>query len=94
MNQAAATLDIDIVFTPAAKAVERGQSFQLTPPLRPYLLSVHQWDMVNIPPCSTPFVVASRQWTLSRNAARLVILLDLVVDSRPGLAAVPIQPGT
>lgn len=78
-------IGVHILFTPAAKAVQRGPTFQASPQHRQLLWNVQVGDTVRTPPCSEAFLVIARQWTMEPEVMRLDVILDLLEDPKPSL---------
>lgn len=74
---------VRILFTPAAKAVQRAPTFQLPPDLRQLLFQLQVGDIVDTPPCTEAFVVTSRQWTIKEDLVELAVILDLLQEREP-----------
>lgn len=77
---------VRILFTPAAKAVQRVPTFQGAPGLLQQAWQIQVGDIVHTPPCTEPFVVISRQWTLASDSLSLDVILDLLQE--PTLSSV------
>lgn len=80
------SLMLDVRLSPAAAAVWRQPSLQVTPQLQSLLLHVQLADMVVLPPCNSTFVVVFRTWTIQRDSMTLQVTLDLASD-QPTLTA-------
>jgi hypothetical protein len=83
-----AEINLSITYTERAAAVLQGARPVVTPELRSTLLSIQQWDLVRIHPCTTPLLVFSRQWSIEEHSIGLQLLLDLLPDDQPVLTVV------
>jgi len=82
------TLNVRIAFTPAAKAVQRQPTFQVSQPLQQLLPQLQEGDTVHTPPCTELFVVAERRWRIEANSMESLVILDLGPQP-PSLTTVP-----
>lgn len=79
----AASFSMRVLLTESAKAVQLAPTFQVSPALQQYLLSVQQWDGVVLPPCTTTFVVLARTWHIEKDKIELCVILDLPAERPP-----------
>jgi len=70
------TLNTNIVFTPAAKAV-LGQERTSDSMPRRFGSSCAVGDYVVLPPCESEFLVTVREWTIGESFETLTVVLDL-----------------